>query len=153
MVKRRGIVSVLIRVFTAESYNHVAMVLRDPNTGAFIVEMREGKGFQLMPASQWMQHNKKSVIMWGKSPLKGTPEEINECITRVAMRNRYANYSYLSLLSVWWSQLTRRKVRSGLVCSTFVQRAWRACGYDMGNKAADPADFAEHVVFMTQVKA
>lgn len=153
MVKRRGIVSVLIRVFTAESYNHVAMLLNDPETGAFVVEMREGKGFQLMPASQWMQKNKKSVIMWGKSPLRGDVEMIHDCVQRNAMKHREANYSYISLLSVWWSQLTRRKVPHGLVCSTFVQRVWRACGYDLGNKAADPSDFAEHVLFMTQVKA
>lgn len=159
LVKSRKIVSVLIRMFTAESFNHVAMLITN-QSGVWVVEMREGKGFQLMPASQWFEINKKSVIHWGKCPLKSTAVNSHvslrgnhRCLESRAMQARGEKYSYWTLFAVWWSQLTGRKVKNGLVCSTFIQKVWEQCGYRMGEKAADPADFVEHLIDVNRVTA
>jgi len=134
--KRRGIISVLIRVATAETFNHVGLILRT-HKGVFVVEMREGVGWQMMPASQWMEANKKAEVFWGKAPalIRGS-----YCVEDYALRARGKRYSYWSLLSVWWSQIWNRKTKSNLVCSTFVQRVYEKCGDTKYNKSFDPSD-------------
>jgi hypothetical protein len=147
LVKNRGILSILIRMFTAESFNHVAFILGDADepSGLWVSEMREGKGHQAMPASQWMNMNATSTsfVFWGKAPpqIRGS-----ECIEEHMQQARIdkSKYSYLSLISVFISQVFRVKTLSGKVCSTYGQKLYGSCGYDMGIKrTADPGDFFE----------
>lgn len=147
MVKATGFVSRFIRVLTGESINHVALVLHQPH-GVFVVEMREGKGWQMMPASQWMEAQAKNVVLWGKMP---TNKRGAYCFESYAMKQRDRNYSYWTLLTVWLSQLTRRTQHGNLVCSTFVQRCWAKCEYHMFPRLADPGDFLEHAQEITRV--
>ena len=141
LVKATGLVSRLIRSLTGESYNHVAMVIEN-NDRVLVVEMREFKGWQIMPASQWVAGLKKKEISWGKAPniIRGT-----QCIKDEALSHRERKYSYWTLFTVWISQFTKRSAPGNFVCSTFVQKVWEECGYKMFNKLADPGDFPAHL--------
>ena len=148
MVKASGFISRIVRVFTGESINHIAMIIRNP-TGVFVVEMREGAGWLLTPASQWMEKQKGTIILFGQAPevIRGSA-----CNEIEAMLARGKGYSYLTLIMVWISQLIRRPVPNGLVCSTFIQKIWSKCGYKMSKLAADPGDFMEHATRITAIK-
>lgn len=136
LCKRRGIVSILIRVGTAETFNHAAMIIRQ-HGGVFVVEMREGKGWQMMPASEWMEVNKKAEVYWGKAPLlvRGS-----YCIEDYALKARGTRYSYWTLFTVWLSQLFNKKTIADMVCSTFVQKGFETCGHPAVDKSYDPSD-------------
>lgn len=148
MVKGTHLVGRLIRSITGESFNHVAMVLRS-FSGVFVVEMREGKGFRLTPASQWFEEQHKKTVLWGKFPGK---QRGGFCHEIFAMRQRSKPYSYWTLITVWISQFTNRKAPGRLVCSTFIQKDWDHCGYTMFEKLADPGDFMEHARDINVVK-
>ena len=147
MVKGRGVISSLIRALTGESISHVAMILRMPK-GVFVVEMKEFIGWRMMPASQWMEKNKKKIVLWGKTP---SHQRGAYCFESFAMLQRARKYSYWTLLTIWFSQITRLKAPNNLVCSTFVQKAWKNCGYDMGKQVADPGNFLEHAVDIVSI--
>ena len=102
--------------------------------------MREGVGFRISPASQWFEQA-RGVLYWGKAPgdVRGCPDLVVDRIFKA--RAERPSYSYWSLISVWLSQLFRRRLPAGLVCSTFVQRIWSACGVEF-RQTADPGDFA-----------
>ena len=138
MVKATGLVSRLIRMVTGESINHVAMVLNQGHKGLFVVEMKEFHGWRMMPLSQWIEHNKRKEVLWGKTPchMRGS-----SCFESYAMKQRARKYSYWTLVTVWISQFTGKKMPHKLVCSTFVQKAWGNCGYEMKKGLADPGDF------------
>lgn len=141
MVKARGIVSRFIRAVTGESYNHVAMVIKNTG-GVFVVEMREGKGWLFTPASVWFSKQAKKEVYWGKAP------EIvrdSDCVELVAMRHRGRKYSYWTLVTVWLGQFTGKGYAGRLVCSTFIQKCWQACGYEMSARLADPGDYPQHL--------
>ena len=140
MVKGTHLVGRLIRAITGESFNHVAMILRS-FSGVFVVEMREGKGFRITPASQWFEEQKNKTVLWGRFPGKRRGDFCHELY---AMRQRTKPYSYWTLITVWISQFTRRGAPGNLVCSTFVQNSWKSCGYTMSKRLADPGDFMEH---------
>lgn len=141
MCKRRALVSIIIRWLTAESFNHVAMVIRQ-HGGVFVVEMREGKGWQMMPMSQWLHVNRNAEVYWGKAPARVRG---SYCIEDYALKARGTRYSYMSLLSVWWSQIWKRKTKTRMVCSTFIQAGYDACGVHLVEKTMDPGDFMEYL--------
>lgn len=141
MVKARGIISRIIRAVTGESYNHVAMLVSNPS-GVFVIEMREGKGWLMKPASQWMKEQVKSEVFWGKAPytIRGSA-----CVEVEALSHRGKPYSYWTLITVWIGQFTKRKHPGNLVCSTFIQACWKKCGYIMSKRLADPGDYPKHL--------
>jgi len=147
LVKRRGFVSGAIRALTGESYNHVALVVW-LDEAAMVAEMREFRGFQITPASQWIKQQ-DGLVWWGQSPVRGS-----ECIRRDVLltRDLKPDYSYLTLIRVWWSQLRNLPGKGGPVCSTWVQRIWEGNGYDGFTRLADPGDIAEHCRYLTPLR-
>lgn len=144
LVQGRGLVSWLIRVLTGESITHVAVILRPGNNslmsgdGLWVAEMREFKGYQLVPARKWVSKALKQGRLWyGVAPeiVRGN----GTTVERVAVSSQHQPYSYRTLFRVWLSQLIGRKVPGALVCSTFVQKVWEACGVQF-EKTADPGD-------------
>ena len=139
-VKGAGFFSSLIRVFTGESYSHVAMFVWDVG-GLFVFEFVEGVGYQSMPASEWLRRRSKQRVLCCIAPETIHENAFEVSIAAKSYRNAKAaqrSYGWLSLLKVWVSQITskRFKVRQ-LVCSTFVQHCWQA-GQVTLNNTADP---------------
>lgn len=143
--KKRAVFSILIRIFTAESTNHTAVFLRDSQDGIWVTEMREGrKGFQITPASQWIREELKNgtVLTYCEAPEKTSPEEMRRAILQT--RAEEPDYSYWTLLKVWWSQLLNKPVDGKLVCSTYAQHVHEEGGYRGYTKLADPGGIEEH---------
>lgn len=138
LVEGKGLVGKMIRVLTAQQYSHVAMCAWI-DAGLWVAEMREGVGFQMQPASQWMAQNKYQCY-WGEAP--ESVHAVPDVIIDFVMKSRAENlsYSYVTLLLVWLSQILGRPLPVGNVCSTWVAAAWKMAGVAMG-KSPDPGDF------------
>ncbi len=151
MVESRSTVGVLIRLLTAQQFSHVAMLVWIGD-GLFVAEMREFSGYQLTPASQWVADTcaKDASIYYGQAP-----RNVRGCAHVRAVVERYRRerprYSYLTLISVWLSQLFRRRMPGLLVCSTFVQRVWEKCGHTFA-QLTDPGDYLRHAVNTTPLR-
>ena len=145
LVEGQGIVSRLIRALTGQNISHVAMLLWFGNN-LFVCEMKEFTGYRLRPASLWVDDvlGSGDRLYYGLMPKRwqGNPHDelIGKKIANAALAYRNRSYSYSTLMSVWWAQITRKKTSAGLVCSTFVQRCWEACGLEF-KQTADPGDY------------
>lgn len=132
--------SLLVRVFTGETYSHVALILR-LRGGVWVAEYRERKGYQLLRLSEWVRQNRKAQYWWGSAPVEvfKNPDKVVDA----AIQFRGHSYSYWTLIMVWLSQLFRRKMPGKFVCSTFVQRVWETTDWKLKPpKLADPGDIA-----------
>ncbi len=149
-VKNRGMVSLFIRLITAESANHVAVLLWLTG-GLWVAEMR-GSGYRLVRASQWIKENKGKVVFWVEAPecVRSNAAVVKKVVLETKTQN--PDYSKWTLVKVWWSQLINRMDRGELVCSTFAQRVWQQCGFAGFTRLADPGDFLEQGVSSTPVK-
>jgi hypothetical protein len=129
-----------VRWFTAESYSHIALVHWEDN-GLWVSEMRGRPGHQTMPASTWIRLN--GPFTWGMGPaMVRENKKIVEFVSKY--RASDPDYSYWALPLVWLAQLTKASFGPlGNVCSTYVQKAWEACGYVIA-KTPDPGDFRIH---------
>lgn len=144
--KRRGRISTFIRIFTAESANHIAVILRDPEGGVWVTEMREGQGYMITPASQWMH---QTFARGTKITYCQAPEETSrEAMRRQILKTRAIDppYGYWTGVKVWWSQVRNRMTTAGdyPVCSTYAQQVHKAGGYSGYTRLADPGDIIEH---------
>ncbi len=156
-VEGRGIVGTLIRVLTGQQLSHVAMLINKGVDGIWVAEFVEGKGYQMLPASVWLSQRvgKKHFLYWGSAPVIVRRHRglVKRFIGQFRPENHNTGYSYLTLLRVWWSQLTRKKRSGAYVCSTFAQRAWESAGYDKFEQLADPGDFMRHCKSITHLRA
>lgn len=138
LLEGHGWVGTLIRVLTGQSFSHVALLLWIDN-GLWVAEMKELHGYRLMPASHWLENTMHGAhVYWGAAPDMVRTRHI--VVKEEAFKYRNQRYSYISLFTVWLSQILRRKVASKLVCSTFVQRVWSACGFQF-EQTPDPGDY------------
>ncbi len=148
-VKNRGMFSIMIRLLTAESANHVAVLLWLEN-GLWVSEMRLS-GYRLVRASQWVKENKGRTVFWVEAPecVRG-----NCVVKKIVLETKTKNpdYSKWTLVKVWWSQLMNRMHHGAMVCSTHAQHVWRQCGFAGFTRLADPGDFLEQGVSSTPVK-
>ncbi len=135
-VQSSGIGSVIIRALTAEKANHVAALFW-MGEGLFVAEMRLIGGFKISPASDWFVRNCKSKIWYNPAPQKVLSQP--ELVKTEILSFRGSHYSLLTLVSVFVSQIIKRKTPNGLVCSTLIQRIWEACKV-VFHKTADPGD-------------
>jgi len=149
--------NMLVRIFSAESYSHVALLvwLDDGSGGLWVFEFVEGKGFQAMPASQWFAGRSRQRIYYGTAPevvrFNGSVAK-NLALSYRVKRPVRRVYGYLSLLVVWASQVTGLRLPVWLrVCSTFVQECWEATGYTGLKRTADPGDIAEVCQSLTPI--
>ncbi len=139
LVEGRGVISTLIRVLTGQQLSHVALLVWIDG-GLWVAEMREFVGFQLRPASLWLEDISGAghTVYYGRAPRRVRESPL---VKETALGFRSQGYGYLSLLQVWWAQLRRTRLRPrGVVCSTFVQRCWEAAGIAF-SQTADPGDF------------
>jgi hypothetical protein len=142
-----SLAGLIIRLFTAESYNHIALTYWIADN-LWVAEMRGAHGYQTMPASQWARLNRG--FTWGVAPTEvhANEAELKDFVARY--RALDPPYSYWALPVIWLGQVLG--VRWGMranVCSTFVQRAWARAGYRITDKVPDPGDFKAHVQNLT----
>jgi len=140
LVEGQGWVSRLIRMLTGQNISHVAVLVWIGNA-LWVAEMKEFFGYRLRPASLWVEDTLPgAVVYYGEAPvvvqMAGGDMDAHDVI--FFYRNR--RYSYRSLVRVWWAQVRRKKIESGLVCSTFVQKVWEASGMTF-KQTADPGDY------------
>lgn len=137
LLEGRGLFSVLIRVLTGQQISHVAMLVWIEH-GLWVAEMRNA-GYTLTPASQRIpEMHDSGQVYWGPAPRKVRLQYEN--VTTKVLSFRGSRYSWWSLLTVWASQVTKRRLPGRLVCSTLVERAWRAGGFEF-TRTPDPGDF------------
>lgn len=140
--------SLLVRIFSAESISHVALVVWMPNGGLWVFEFVEGVGYQGLPASEWFERRKDQTILHGVAPksVRIYAFKIVEFVTSYRNKNSWKKkYGWGTLLVVWLSQITGRKYNTLMeVCSTFVQEAWEHAKYMGFTKVADPGEFLLH---------
>lgn len=137
MVEGRGWVSRIIRAVTGQQISHVALLLWF-GEHLFVAEMKEFRGYRLIPASMWFEDTVRTgYVQWGRAP-QGVRGKAG--VKAHALKYRNARYSYRALLRVWLAQITRSKTDAGLVCSTFVQRVWESVGHTF-DQDADPGDY------------
>ena len=132
----------IVRIFTAESQSHVALLVRLEELTVF--EFVETCGFREVPLSQWLEERKDENIVLGIAPSMD-----REAVKQFALSFRNKKklglmYGWVSLIKVWLAQVFNRLIPVRmLVCSTFVQAAWKAGGYHL-ERTADPGDIARH---------
>lgn len=145
--KRRSLISILIRIFTAESTNHTAICYRNDDGGMYIYEMREGKGLLITPMSQWIHKMKRDEI---SITYCKAPENTSAILMRHALdklRDKDPDYSYITLIKVALSQWFNKPLNGNYVCSTSAQKIHEAGGYKGYKKLCDPGDIEEHSPF------
>ncbi|MEZ5571192.1 MAG: hypothetical protein R3E64_04135 [Halioglobus sp.] len=137
LLEGRGLFSTPIRMITGQQASHVAILLWIAD-GLWVAEMR-GQGYTLMRASQRVSEmGEHGQVYWGKAPYR-LRWQVNE-VRDAALSYRGYRYSWWTLITVWLSQVTRRRMPSNLVCSTLVQRVWSAAGFQF-TQTPDPGDF------------
>lgn len=146
-----------VRVFTAESVSHVAVLVWMPDDGGlWVFEFVESEGYLSMPASQWFHKRRGQAIYHGIAPdrVHRFPQEVFTAATRYRDSSTASRrYGWLSLVTVWVSQLVRRRLPvRGRVCSTFAQEVWEATGWIGFSRTADPGDFIEVCQRLTPVQ-
>jgi hypothetical protein len=140
LCKSSAPVSMAIRVLTGESWNHVALCVWI-EYGLWIAEMREGSGYRLVPASEWMMEQTGQVWL-GIAPHMDR-EDILPYVLHT--RSRMPKYGWRTLLRVWWSTVRNRRIAGREpVCSTFAQNAWEEAGYSDFTRLASPGIISEH---------
>ena len=140
LVEGKGFFSRLVRVVTGESISHVALLFW-LDGGLFVAEMIEGKGYQILPASQWFPA--AGPVLFGCAPqvVQDLPKTILRTIAKYRDNKKQQRYGYCSLLKVWWAQVTGKQIKvHQRVCSTFVQDVWEQCGFHF-KQTADPGDY------------
>lgn len=141
LVKGKGFFSQMVRVVTGESISHVALLFW-LDGGLFVAEMIEDNGYQILPASQWFP-GAAGPVLFGCAPkvVQDCPKTILGTIARYRDDKKRQRYGYLSLLKVWWAQITGKQIKvHQRVCSTFVQDVWEQCGFHF-QQTADPGDY------------
>jgi len=126
VVQGNGFVSKLIRVFTGQSFSHVAVLTQidTEKTCLMIVEMREFRGWNCDRASGWFSDriDEKSNVFFVKRPKEATD---TDAMFDYLWSRRKLKYDYFGLLKVWWSAIRKKGFRKGMnersseVCSTF----------------------------------
>jgi hypothetical protein len=151
LVKSDSAIGKLIRVFTGESYSHVAVLIWVPGARGndlMIYEFVEGVGHQTLSLDAWLKDRDGQILSFGVAPdpVPASPVKVRaaaEYYKTASLLQR--SYGYLSLVKVWLSQLIQCRIPvRQKVCSTFTQEVWRCSGYDGITRTADPGDIAEH---------
>ena len=141
-VHGKGPIGFFIKLFTAESLQHVAIIFWHEG-GLFVAEFTEGVGFRIMPASQWFKLKKKYKIVYGKPPLLVANKEkvVKTLIFNVRDNENWykKNYNYWELPLVWFANIFNTTTPIAGVCSSFVGKIYDACGVEA--KMQVPGDF------------
>ena len=136
-----GFFSKVIKFMTKEDFSHVAMLVWH-GTGLWVYEFIEGRGYQCMPASQWFEIRAGQTVFYGKAPLvvRARPADVIKAAGSFRVARVKQRYGYFSLVKVLISQIFKKKIHVHfMVCSTFIQHVWDACGFEQ-RFTADPGD-------------
>ena len=141
--------SIWVRILTAESYSHSAIVLKEGNQ-IYVVETHESYGkTRKILFDDWIKDYKHAYL--------GIPEHIVTVNRHLVEKRIYEylkqpkrtlRYGFWTLPIVWWNQMFHKvKFQHKLnVCSTLVQYFWNSTGWKNGSegnrKLADPGDLA-----------
>ena len=131
-----------------KNISHVAMLVWIEG-GLWVAEMKEFVGYRLRPASVWVKDQGDNQVYYGvcPEPIRGKHQ-----IVDAALSYRASKYGYLSLIKVWWAQITRKKISvKYLVCSTFIERCWTMAGFTF-DQTADPGDYMHLCETTTPIK-
>lgn len=139
--------SMWVRLLTAESYSHVGLLIWDGDDGLWLYEFVEGEGYRSLPASQWFKERagRGQEIYYGEAPeiVRAQPWWVIQAARAYRDRGLRRRYGWLSLLTVWWSQIRGKRLPVWFrVCSTFVQECWEAARFQGFERTADPGDIA-----------
>lgn len=143
LVKGEGFFSDVIRMFTGESFSHVALLARF-NDDVKIVEF-VGSGFAVNDCDEKYFKDDASYYFC-KAPhiIHKNIQEVMGIIQAYVSDKDRQSYGYETLPLVWMSQLMDSSfVSDRKVCSTFVQRCWEEAGFKFPN-TPDPGDFVEY---------
>lgn len=145
ILEGRGIAGGLaIRILTGQRASHVALLVWI-DEGLYVAEMVGTRGgYVLSPASERVPEMvAQGRLYYGQAPavVRERSEQMAEKILsyRPQRDGDTTPYSWWSLVTVWISQVLRRRLPSMLVCSTLVDRVWGACGYRFV-QTPDPGD-------------
>lgn len=150
MVEGRGLISILIRMFTGEKISHIGLLVWI-GEALFVAEFREFKGFQLLPASLWVDDcfEDGSNVYYGRAPSE--VRDNSETISKSVFNYRAQPYGYASLFKILAAQIFRINIGlRRLVCSTFVQKMWMSEGY-VFERNSDPGDYVELCDYVSKV--
>ena len=152
LVKGEGLISKLIRAFSGESISHVGMFLVI-DEGVFIIEFKEMEGFKFTPASlRLLDLAEGGQLFYGTAPEILRNPKADKLMNDSAFSLRQGKYGYLTLMKIWWAQMTKSDIPvNKVVCSTYVQRNWKAGGYEM-SVTADPGNISEHCQTVQPIK-
>lgn len=119
--------SLLVRIFSAGSYSHVAVFFWEDNA-LYVSEVREFAGHRITHASTWIdeQLTRGSNIKIGLAPSRIRDNEwVGEFIR--TNRTKIKRYSWWMLPVVWLSRVTNIRLagNNGFICSHYVQKAWK----------------------------
>ena len=147
LVAGKSWISKIIKFLTGESYSHIAMFVW-MGDNLWISEMREFRGYQWLPASQWIAINSAGAdLVWGHAPqaVLNNSDKVRDYA--LDERMPLARYGYSQLIKVFLSRFfacwDNDPETRGMpaVCSTYIQSQWSACGVKFKYRYADPGDF------------
>lgn len=149
LFKGNGIFEKLIRVFTAEGFNHVGLFVWLSDGDLWLAEMKTS-GYSLQRASQIVDSD--SRLLWVGAPNGAYRPDKVDAMREAILAAKGSRYGFLSLLKVWLSQVTRKRYGvHSRVCSTFVQEVWKIGGITLP-RTADPGDIAEKCSTLTKIE-
>lgn len=150
--------STWVRLLTAESFSHVAILVWEGNHGGlWVYEFVEGTGYRSTPASAWIDQYAGCDLWLGMAPeiVRMNGETVRTAAHSYRDKRKiFQRYGWLSLIKVWLSQWLKIRIRVfQRVCSTFVQELWEAAGYTGFSQTEDPGNIANACCHLIKINA
>lgn len=141
-----GFSSTAIRVLTGESFGHVALLVNV--AGQLLLAEFTGEGYSLAPVLELLKKHEGARVYLGIAPdmIHAKRYEVESVALEIMKHPERQHYGFLNLPRVWLDQLTGSddgEEKGDLVCSTFVELAWRAAGFHFPN-TPDPGDYLDY---------
>lgn len=136
--------NLLVRIFTAESFSHVGIILVEDEI-PYVVETHESiDNTRKILLKDWLKQYEKVYVGRPVLHIRRHRDKIEDKIYEYLEKPvSQKKYGYFTLPLVWLNQIfPKRKMPHKLnVCSTFVQEMWNSTGWKFG-RLMDPGDVA-----------
>jgi len=146
--------SIWVRILTAESFSHSAIVLLEDNE-IYVVEVHEDTGYTTKTEfEEWCKEYETVYLGIPEDCVRANREQVAIEIYKYLKRpEKSLKYGYWTLPLVWLSQLTKKRYTHKLnVCSTMVASIWRKVGWTNNNSLADPGDLARSCITLYRIE-